>query len=826
MRDATVRVLAGCELWLYPPPALWGRVLQPSLVLTDNIPLIGAWTQGLDRQTGNETPVQVDSVLGTVTLRPSDLVSYPASVFNPNTGSYPTLDWEHSASMTLVSSDVPGIGKVWEFVAGSGVYQHYYDVLDPYGERLVWVELAKGVPASDSRRWALALSDCQAARFRWYLEAALASGANRGSVLLAVAVTDWDAPVDSGELEWYGLLFQDGTRPSVLRARAGLAAVREQPGTALTWVTVKDVFGDGGVETQFTGVSAYREEARSGAMFHTAEAFVAPHRLVWRVGGVSQPILVPFELPGAGRNDGDSDDVYRTDGWTPRRIRALYVRWTCFRQFRFNGSPVYFEDSAVWESNDHNVGFEPLTPPSLEPRHVGVRSVPGGVASASLVDNTAETLRLARYRLTLGAESSVPRRAWRGRDHVLVTPLVEAVDVRYAGLTSEQPMLPTAGYPSSVQVVQQFDLGRLQISSRAELVWSDSVGEASNRFLNRGLEAVRLWGTRLAQSDSGAVVADDTQVAVPIFTGYANWQASVSAGAGGHLDTRVSCVDRSVQLQQPHWWLPFFDGWNVYYVMYYLAQLGGVRDEFIGFLSKVPPSPFDEVPGSQAWFLPVGSAGTPLTRFSGIALWDIMSRIAKAIGYLLYFDVNGVLQFHKYRIPSGGRYLIAEDDIGVDSAVVLPALNASYSRSMGAVRNEVLVVGVDAYGPLWLPIVSKRSDEASLYDPSAFNYVGFPSRAVWADAQFAVEEFAARAADALFRYLSAPAETLSVSTWFTPDLYAGDVVYGSFPRFGVGTVERYLVVGVSHSLSRGSVGQTHLQLRWLPASLVEEEIAP
>ena len=58
------------------------------------------------------------------------------------------------------------------------------------------------------------------------------------------------------------------------------------------------------------------------------------------------------------------------------------------------------------------------------------------------------------------------------------------------------------------------------------------------------------------------------------------------------------------------------DGWNIYYVMYYLAQLGGVppAQQQIWVDGFVPEEPYDACPnGADAFYLPVGVAGSSLT---------------------------------------------------------------------------------------------------------------------------------------------------------------------------------------------------------------------
>lgn len=301
MRALTARLLSGCEVYLYAPPMLWGRVVQPEFALTDGIASLGAWTQGVESPQ-TEDPVYTDPLLGYAMLPLGDVLSDFSNAFRAASSS-PSVSWEHSVdgAVTPVSDPVPGVGDVWEFTAGGQVYQHYYEPLEPTPNRVLMVEIAKGVASPSARRWALAPSvSCQAARFRWYIEPVAAENA-QGSVIIAVAVVDWDATYgQDSELEWYGLEFKEGLRPRVVFTRASLNAMRETSGSSVVWREVKDVLGESGTEYQ-NSVHAYREEPRSEPVLQLAEVFASPTRLCWRLNGASNGILVPYEVPSGGR---------------------------------------------------------------------------------------------------------------------------------------------------------------------------------------------------------------------------------------------------------------------------------------------------------------------------------------------------------------------------------------------------------------------------------------------------------------------------------------------------------------------------------------------
>jgi hypothetical protein len=188
-----------------------------------------------------------------------------------------------------------------------------------------------------------------------------------------------------------------------------------------------------------------------------------------------------------------------------------------------------------------------------------------------------------------------------------------------------------------------------------------------------------------------------------------------------------------------------------------------------------------------------------------------MVRLAYAIGYLLFFDANGMLQFRKFRIPGGVRRTFYESDTGAPNG----CWNLMVSRDMEDVRNSVTVVGVDAFGPLWNPIVAHRQDDASIHYPFAPNYIGWEQPLVWSDSQFANLSFASAAADALFAFLRHPGEVVQFTTWLQPDLYPLDVIAIEAPRFGT-MWKRYLVVGIEHRVHSGALGETTIVARYIP----------
>jgi hypothetical protein len=55
---------------------------------------------------------------------------------------------------------------------------------------------------------------------------------------------------------------------------------------------------------------------------------------------------------------------------------------------------------------------------------------------------------------------------------------------------------------------------------------------------------------------------------------------------------------------------------------------------------------------------------------------------------------------------------------------------------------------------------------------------------------------------------------MQIQTRLCPEVYAGDVVGVVMPRLDL--TERFLVLGVQHTISEGTAGMTMLDLRYIP----------
>lgn len=252
---------------------------------------------------------------------------------------------------------------------------------------------------------------------------------------------------------------------------------------------------------------------------------------------------------------------------------------------------------------------------------------------------------------------------------------------------------------------------------------------------------------------------------------------------------------------------PFdMDGWNHYYALFYLASYVGLPRVKLGFANMIPDGPFGisshENPAT-AYFLPRGSGNNPWTpRNRNMLVRDLIDYVRKPVGFMLYFDENGLLQYHKWK-PPGTTAARAFTEVPLDGSVGYNALrefwNHQFETSTENVNNVLLLIGVDQYSMNWEPIVAYRRDEASingLPGEEPINYVGWPRQFVWSDPRFANQAFSEFSADKLFALQRLPEVTTSLTSWMQPDIYPMDVITVDERKSGANDVPNFYVVGV------------------------------
>jgi hypothetical protein len=283
-------------------------------------------------------------------------------------------------------------------------------------------------------------------------------------------------------------------------------------------------------------------------------------------------------------------------------------------------------------------------------------------------------------------------------------------------------------------------------------------------------------------------------------------------GLAGHLmewqtidGDQLYCLhiwDRSIMLRAPAGViaanLPYMDGWCVYRAMRYLANYAGISDTWLSF----PLCDGDVYNPCGHYLLPYGDDLNPLVRFTGgMYVWECMRRLQELVGFCLYFDAMGKLQFYAYVPSAPGAYKKAFSLVPEETWLGAPKLNelfaVSRTRDMRQTRNDVTVIGIDP--ETWKPIVAHDRDTNSIYDPSAANYLGYRAPMVWSDSMFATVDYATQALNALFPVARLPQDTVTLKGWMQHELAPLDVISVDEPISAPGN-RPYWIVGITNSI--------------------------
>ncbi len=378
---------------------------------------------------------------------------------------------------------------------------------------------------------------------------------------------------------------------------------------------------------------------------------------------------------------------------------------------------------------------------------------------------------------------------------------IRAVNLEWTAQEVYDPTVAEEIEFERVVVTHRYDPTRLTVVSDAQITCNNNSGSWGEWSRDHGQVAVEIYAART--TPLGTVASE------LIFTGYGHVRGDVLAYGGGSSFV-MHCRGRCVQLEHDRFNLPWMDGWNMFYALGYLAQLGGVSKLDLGFAPQVPVEPFGEGTdlgdgsGNPAYYLPVGPGGSVISRSRAEPLLDRMLRISSGVGYLLFFDVAGDLVCRKFALPSGVKRSFFESDresLGQPGGGFEGARFASATKDLSEVKNQASVIGIDAFASKWDAIIETREDSASIEDPLAANHLGYPAPAVWMDSQFAEPGFAADAADETIRVLSQPGQVEQIVTWIQPDIFPLDIVQLQSDRLGTRDT-RMMVVEVRHELSQ------------------------
>ena len=401
-------------------------------------------------------------------------------------------------------------------------------------------------------------------------------------------------------------------------------------------------------------------------------------------------------------------------------------------------------------------------------------------------------------------------------------PVAAAPYLLGSGAASSSLLVDTALFPGGLphceelDIVTQFDMSRLVNESSAtftcsnyKAIWTgvDSSGDPSGWLDGKGHFAIRMDVGIRGWLDGGGGQLMNTE-----FVGVANTRFTNTWGGGGKDKVIVECRDLWMLLDVMAFHLPWMDGWNVYYMMAYLARLAGFTDDQLAFKDLVPPRAYDDLPDSSyspkspRYFMPLAPTGTPITRFEGgIRIKEVMLKIANALGFVMYFDLTGLLHFEKFFVPAPSGYVKqfthASGDASSGAYEPNGIWGGSYTRDLSDVRNSVTVFGKNlAPTPsAWAVTGDTRADLDSVYNDAVANYKGFFDPLIWEDQIFSTNEFASKAAVAQLNFLRIPDQTVSFTTWYQPEgVQTGQLIKLNYPRSGASNRGYYFFVVGTH----------------------------
>lgn len=495
----------------------------------------------------------------------------------------------------------------------------------------------------------------------------------------------------------------------------------------------------------------------------SVEALYLNQRMAIMLHGNTTPMLIPIpEVDGEGEST--------------RWIRYVGFKAACFDQVRLSFNPTKFAKDAFLITNEENLGFNLDVAPEFRVEAVYTADEIPGHTVDCYVPEGGYAMQFVQFEMDV---SHTEHGVYKGQAWTHKTQAIKAVTMNIPG-EAIKPVSPwedlswrvnpvtglRQSYVREITISHAFDFNNLTVWSQAEVSFSNRHGEWKDVG---GLTALQIF---LGWEHLGLPPT-------PQFTGWGGIKHLYNRPGAPESIYTMLCQDASYQLRSDEAHnVPWLDGWCHYYALRFIAQLGGLHVDQLRYVYD-PAVGYCTAPncGHDHYFLPMGDGGRPLMSFPpGTPFWDIMLRIRRLTGYLLYFDAQGYLRYEPWVRTAPGPYKrqFFERPGPTNDMQALEYL--SVVRDTDAVRNHLTIVGIDAYAPMWRPVVAHRADWSSLEQYGRRNYMGFRRRAIWADSQFARLDYAAEAADMIFPVVSMPQEEVTFLCRGQPDLYPLDVI--------------------------------------------------
>lgn len=432
----------------------------------------------------------------------------------------------------------------------------------------------------------------------------------------------------------------------------------------------------------------------------------------------------------------------------------------------FSVHPMCYHADAYFTSNEHEIGFvrNSATPITYK---VGLVNTATDCDAGCVTD--WEQGSQFRYKLSL---TNNIEGTYKDFDYAFDTPLVRQITWRVAPITTKRADMVWTPNIRQATVTHRFDISNLTIQSSANVVFNNRHGEWKDGWPYDGGGGNRAIGIEAGWVD----LTTSYSLVGRRFTGISNTKSYV-VNRAPESTVAVSCRDlgmlpQTVPMISPPW----MDGWCHLYAMRYILWLSGVTDASMDF--EYCGDPFCTNP--QHYHLPTGEGGRPQMYFApGTMGWAAMLRIRELTGHVMYFDAFGKFHYYPWNRLSPGpqKRLFFEQSGSTLYNIYQLATQMSYTESTESVRSGATVIGVDAYGPHWRPVVAHQANNDAINNKYARNYKGFRCPAVWVDSRFATLDYADQAAVSLMAVLSMPSEDISLSLEAgMADLYPMDVI--------------------------------------------------
>jgi len=428
--------------------------------------------------------------------------------------------------------------------------------------------------------------------------------------------------------------------------------------------------------------------------------------------------------------------------------------------------PVCFAANAYMIANEHQLGFVRRSDTPISYHILGAEADGCTMTASTEWEQGTEF----RYKLAFeNTQSGTYRNIAYSRD----TSVARSVTYKVPAYISRPPRTGIAQYPCrEITITTTFDWRNLSITSRADIVVNNRRGEWRNGWPPPQFG----YGNRAVTLDLGWEGADGWYAVNRRFTGIGGLDIIYTRGPAPEHTVRICCEDLSVILRDYEMMAcPWMDGWCHYYAIRFLAQMAGFTDAQMEF--EYCDDPFCSNP--DHYHLPIGEGGRPLMYFAGgTSVRAAMQQIQFLTGHVLYFDVFGKLRYYPWVRTAPGPYKRTFYDApaggNLDRHQCIQQV--SLVRSNRTIRTHLTVVGIDAYGPTWKPIIEHRANEASVRNPMDYTYVGYRKPRALADSRYATPEYAAAAADTIFALENRPSEEITLVMQAMSDLYPMDVI--------------------------------------------------